>query len=71
MNWLRTIVREVVGLFVDDAMFAGGIVLWVGIAWFLWPYVHGYLPGGVLLFLGLAAILIASTFGVARRAGKR
>lgn len=61
MSWLRTIVREVFGLFVDDGSFALLILLWVGLAAFALP--HFGLPPrwmGLTLFFGLALILASS-----------
>jgi hypothetical protein len=67
VGWLKHIVSEVVGLFVDDAAFAASIVIWIAIvglaAWAL-PAARVWL--GPTLFAGLAAILAV---GVARRRG--
>ncbi len=72
MTWIKAVVREVVGLFVDDVWFAVAILVWVGL-------VAGLLPkalpntgwGGVALFGGLAIILIGSAVRFARKAGRR
>ncbi|MBW4039179.1 MAG: hypothetical protein HIU91_09945 [Acidobacteria bacterium] len=68
MTWLRTIFREIYGLFVDDGTFALLILLWLAISVFLIPYL-GWIPRwrGPLLFAGLATILIASAIRYARR----
>ncbi len=66
MQWLRTVVTEVFGLFVDDGSFAVAILVWLGVAWVLLPRID--VPAaakGPILFAGLAAILIESA---ARRA---
>jgi hypothetical protein len=66
---LRLIRDELWGLFVDDGVFAGAIILWLVVAWRVLP--HLGLPGGlpaVLLFAGLAAILV---FGALRGTRKR
>ena len=69
MRWLKTILAELFGLFVDDIGFALAIIIWLGIirlgllrlnfprAW-----------NGVILFAGLAAILAESAL---RRAGRK
>lgn len=68
MGWIRTIFREIFGLFVDDASFALLILVWVGLTALLLPYL-GWVPGwrGVILFAGLATILMMSTIRYARR----
>ena len=69
MRWLKTIVGELFGLFVDDGSFAVAIVAWLVITWFALPLLG--LPSGadgLILFIGLALILVES---VLRRAGQR
>ncbi len=72
MNWLRTIAREIFGLFVDDGSFALLILLWLGLIALLLPYL-AWMPiwtlkwRGAILFLGLAAILMGSALRYARR----
>jgi hypothetical protein len=64
MQWIRTILREVYGLFVDDAAFAIAILVWLTIVWLLVKSLHTVASGwiGCLVFFGgLAAILIEST----------
>ncbi len=72
MGWLRTIGREVWGLFVDDGSLAVAILIWVGLVW-LAQLRLGRFSGavGVLLFGGLAVILVESLlrFARGRRAG--
>jgi hypothetical protein len=61
LTWLKTIVDEVFGLFVDDGSFAVAILAWLAFAWLALP--HAGLPAsakGPVLFLGLAAILVES-----------
>lgn len=68
MSWLRTIIREVFGLFVDDLSFAAAILIWLAIVAFALPHVG--VPSvytGIVLFAGLAVILIESTLRYARR----
>jgi membrane protein implicated in regulation of membrane protease activity len=68
MNSIRTIFREIFGLFVDDGSFAILILAWLGLTLFLLPHL-GWLPRwrGFILFAGLAAILVESTTRYSRR----
>jgi hypothetical protein len=57
MRWMRT----VLALFVDDARFAVAIIVWLGLTWLVpLRFVPAWSPA--ILFAGLAAILIESTF---------
>ena len=61
MGWLKSIVREVYGLFVDDGSFALAIVAWFALIVLVLPRfarVAGW--GGPVFFAGLALILIES-----------
>ncbi|MEO5866154.1 MAG: hypothetical protein ABIS14_15860 [Sphingomonas sp.] len=67
MNVLRAIISELIGLFVDDGLFATSIVLCAALVGFFAP-VAG-IPAkwrAVLLFVGLAVILIESVLRRAR-----
>lgn len=68
MNCFRTILHEIFGLFVDDGSFALLILVWLGLIVFLLPHLY-WLPRwmGFILFIGLAAILMGSATGYARR----
>lgn len=68
MDWIRTILQEIIGLFVDDGSFALAIVVWLMIAWLLPPRL-GIVAAGqaVLLVGGLALILLESAMRRARR----
>lgn len=67
MNALKIILRELVGLFVDDVGFAAAIVGWITLAWLLSAFVLPPSPWlAILLFAGLGAILLESAL---RRAG--
>jgi hypothetical protein len=69
MRLMILIRNELWGLFVDDGVFAGAIVVWLAAGWRVLPRLG--LPGplpGVVLFAGLAAILV---FGALRAARKR
>ena len=68
MLWLKTIFREIFGLFVDDGSFAIAILAWLALLWWLLP--HLPITGlwqAVMLFAGLIAILIESVLRRARR----
>jgi hypothetical protein len=68
MNTVRLVLKEFVGLFIDDGSLAIAILVAVGLIAALLHY--GLMPpivGGLLLFLGLAAILIENLLRSARR----
>ena len=69
MRALVLIRDEVWGLFVDDGVFAGAILVWLLVAWQVLPRLGlpGWLPA-ILLFAGLGAILV---FGASRAARPR
>ena len=60
MGWVRTVAREVWGLFVDDGWFAAAIVVWVGFGIAAIRIGAGAWWSGVVLFAGLAGILVES-----------
>lgn len=70
MKWIRNILREVFGLFVDDGSFALATVVWIGIVSFVLHRTKLAVPGGIILFLGLGLILIESVIRFSRRAAK-
>ncbi len=61
MKWAGAILGEVFGLFVDDGSFALAIVAWLALAGLGLPRL-GVAAGwdGLILFAGLALILVAS-----------
>jgi hypothetical protein len=68
MNLLKTIFREVFGLFVDDGSFAVLIVAWIAVTWVLsFKVLSNPAWGALILFCGLAATLLGSA---ASRAGR-
>jgi hypothetical protein len=61
MKWLKTICREILGLFVDDGSFAVAILVWLGVAWFISRHMgSGSAWSAVTLSVGLVLILIES-----------
>jgi membrane protein implicated in regulation of membrane protease activity len=69
--WIRKIVQEVFGLFVDDGSFALAILAWLGVAGFVLPRVRIAAPVGILLFAGLVLILVESVTRFSRRSAKQ
>lgn len=68
MKWLMVCFRKTLRLFVDDRMLAVASVIWLLVVWLLLPHLQVPAPWrGVLLFLGLATILMASVLHRARR----
>ena len=68
MGWAKAILREIYGLFVDDGNLALAVIIWLAIAWLVLPRLaHGALWAGIVLFLGLAVILMESVWRRARR----
>ena len=70
MRVLALIRDELWGLFVDDGVFAGAVVVWLLIGGWVLPRLSlpGWLPA-VLLFAGLAAILVFGALRAARQRG--
>lgn len=67
MQWIKTICAELFGLFVDDGSFAIAIIVWLGASWLLsLRLLHGGWSG-VVLFVGLGAILLWSAMRRARQ----
>lgn len=68
MKWIKSILREIVGLFVDDGAFALAIIIWIGLIG--WTTSHFSILSGsaaIILFVGLALILIESATRYARK----
>ncbi len=68
MQKLKTIWREIIGLFVDDALFAVAILAWLALVWLIFRHA-GMAPvwRAIALFAGLAVILVESATRAARR----
>jgi hypothetical protein len=64
---LRSVVREIAGLFVDDGSFAVAILVWLAVVLVLGRVVGGGRWLGSALFGGLAVVLIESVLRFARR----
>jgi hypothetical protein len=68
MRWLKTISSEIFGLFVDDGSFALAILVWLALVWLVLPRLAMPVAwGGIVLFAGLALILLESALRRARR----
>ncbi len=68
MRWLKTILVECWGLFIDDGRYAITIVAWLLLAWLVLPHLHFGGDWNVLiLFAGLLAILLENAWRRARR----
>ena len=68
MSYLKTIFREIFGLFVEDGSFAIAILAWLALLWWLLPHLPiAGLWQAVILFAGLIAILIESVLRRTRR----
>jgi hypothetical protein len=72
MRWIKSIAREMYGLFVDDGSFAIAILVWLGLAVAGLPRAaYNVRWAGPALFAGLAVILIVSVLRFAGDTQKR
>ena len=67
MQRLRTVWDEIIGLFVDDQLFAVTILIWIVLIWLVTRIGLTPVWAAVALFAGLALILVESTRRAARR----
>lgn len=68
MSWIKAVVRETFGLFVDDGSFALALLVWIAAVWLVLPRLGlSSSSQAVALFAGLALILIGSAARSARR----
>ncbi len=68
MQWIKRVLAELFGLFVDDGSFAVAILAWVAVVWLVLPRLGmSAAAGGIILFAGLALILVESVLRRARR----
>jgi len=68
MGWVRAAIRELIALFVDDGSLAIAVLVWVAVVVLIFPAAsldRGWLA--VLLFAGLALILLENVLRAARR----
>jgi hypothetical protein len=68
MGWIRTLFREGYGLFVDDGSLAFAVIAWIGfvkILLFRIPFLNHW--QGIIMFAGLASILVESTIRFSRK----
>jgi len=68
MGWLRSIVREIYGLFVDDGSFAAAIAIWLGLVLLVLRLFE--VPRrwcGMILFAGLVLLLTENILRYTRR----
>ena len=68
MGWVRTIIDEIIALFVDDVSLVAAILAWLA-AMYAGTRLHlvaGDIAGPIL-FVGLAAIFIENTLRRARK----
>ena len=70
MNFLRSAVAEIVGLFIDDWAFAPLLVAWVGLSAVFAPRLPPVVAA-LLFFLGLALLTLAFVARQARRLRSR
>jgi membrane protein implicated in regulation of membrane protease activity len=65
---MRRVLRGILGLFVDDGIFAVAILVWIGVASLALPHLNvAHDWSGVVLFAGLAVILVESSWRRATR----
>lgn len=68
LSYIESVLVELLGLFVDDGTYALAILTWLGVAWFVLPRLPMAGPwAGVVLFAGLAGVLLESALRRARR----
>jgi hypothetical protein len=65
---MKAVLRELVAVFVDDGAFAVAIVTWLGLMGLILPRLGlTSLWNGIILFAGLATILLESAIRRSRR----
>jgi hypothetical protein len=67
MSWLRKLLAELWGLFVDDGRYALAIVVWLLLAWLALPLLDLGGWNALVFAAGLLAILAESVLRRARR----
>ncbi len=67
MAWMKSALSELVSLFVEDGSLALAILIWLALAGFVVSHFDGLSAWqGVVLFAGLALILVENTWRRAR-----
>ncbi len=64
---MKAVWKELIGLFVDDASLAIGLVAWVVVAGYVLPYLELGAWSGPMLALGAAIVLVFSLRKVVRQ----
>jgi hypothetical protein len=68
VGWLRSVMREIWGLFVDDGSFAAAITVWVGFVLLVLRRLAGFrVWGGAVLVSGLAVLLVENVLRQGRK----
>lgn len=67
MSALRSILKELAGLFVDDRFLAAGVLAVVAASWLLITNAAGSAVSGSVLLLGCLGVLVASALGERRK----
>jgi hypothetical protein len=68
MSWLKAVLRETYGLFVDDGRYVSVLIVWLLLIWLVlrrWPIFGRW--SGVVLFAGLGLMMVESAVRAARR----
>jgi hypothetical protein len=60
MRWLGSILEGLLSQFVDDGYLALAVVAWVAFMWLLSGQLRQVHGSGLILFLGLAGLLVES-----------
>jgi len=71
MRLLRSIAREIAGLFIDDGSLALVLLVWMVGGTIALRFLHAGHWGGPVLALGLAALLMENVLRSSRRRTKR
>jgi hypothetical protein len=70
VGWVRSVLRELWGLFVDDGSFAAAITVWVGFVLLILRRFVGFQTwGGLVLVGGLAVLLVENVLRHGRKPG--
>ncbi|HEX7339608.1 MAG TPA: hypothetical protein VF271_06695 [Rhodanobacteraceae bacterium] len=62
MTWLKNILKRTLHLFVGDAWLAGATLVWLAIVWLCAATVLPPVWRGLILFAGLAGIVLVSAW---------